>query len=60
MWGWTDEQQSVSTFQNKLQEATTWARLLMEYNIAIHNKPFTDNEFAKQSMMDVVKQSAQK
>jgi hypothetical protein len=55
MWGRTDERQSVSTFQNKLQTATTLARFLVEYNIATYNKPFSDNEFVRQFMVDVAK-----
>jgi hypothetical protein len=36
MWEGTHKQQSVFTFQNKLQEATIRARLLVKFNIAIY------------------------
>ena len=47
-------QQNVFVKQSSAREAATEASFVMSYDIIKHNKPFSDGEFIKKCMLDVV------
>ena len=49
-----NRQQNVFVKQSSAREAATEASFVLSYDIIKHNKPFSDGEFIKECMLDVV------